>query len=133
MDIDKIYSVILNTRKSTFGEEDSIYIKQNIYEGLMIIKGLREDCLSKILRKTIDNIENFEVILQTEAKIINIIGILSYAEFNKESNLKNYIDKESKYVLKDYIDSLEYYAEDYRDFGLLPHFYIKELNNLGIL
>lgn len=39
------------------------------------------------------------------------------------------MDRESKYVLKDYIDSLEYYAEDYRDFGLLPHFYIKELNN----
>ncbi|HFD6484413.1 Uncharacterised protein [Enterococcus hirae] len=129
MDIDIIYNVILNTRKSTFGKEDSIYIKQNIHEGLIVIKKLRDDCLSKILCKKIDNIENLEVILQTESKIINIIGILSYSEFDKDTNLKNYMDRESKYVLKDYIDSLEYYAEDYRDFGLLPHFYIKELNN----
>ena len=116
MDIDIIYNVILNTRKSTFGKEDSIYIKQNIHEGLIVIKKLRDDCLSKILCKKIDNIENLEVILQTESKIINIIGILSYSEFDKDTNLKNYMDRESKYVLKDYIDSLEYYAEDYRDF-----------------
>ncbi|MCR1913711.1 MULTISPECIES: hypothetical protein [Enterococcus] len=131
MNIDKIYKLVVNTRLGVFGKEQNKLVKSNITSGLEKIKELKSNCLKHDFSKQgTYTIELFDNILETEAKILNIIGILSYAQFDKNNDFNTYLSNDGKYAFKEYLESIEYYATDYCELGILPNFYVKYVQDI---
>lgn len=131
MNIEKISSFIWDERESNFSEiKIDNYTLKNINAGLEEISDLKQKCLKKLLNQKDNYIENVMLILETEAKIFNILGILIYCEFNKNNTLQTYQEKEFRYAFVDYITDIENYAHAYAEFGILPYFYDKNVNSM---
>lgn len=131
MNIDEINNFICREREYNFSEKyiDNNTLK-NIDLGLKEIKKLKQKCLENLSNQRDNYIQNVILILETEARIFNIIGILTYCEFNKDNTLTMYQERESKYAFIEYITDLENFAHDYSKFGILPYFYDKNINSM---
>lgn len=131
MNIDKINNFICKEREFNFPEKniDNDTLK-NINSGLKEINKLKQKCLKELSNQRDNYIENVILMLETEAKIFNILGILTYCEFTKNNTLSMYQEREFKYAFIDYISDLESSAHAYSEFGILPYFYDKNINSM---
>lgn len=129
MDIKEIEQLILALRKREYNDENNKEVKQNITLALEKIDSLKQECLQKIQYSKSKGIESILYLLKTEAEIINVIGVVTYSDFSDQQTLAAYLERESEYTYREYIEDIQYYAKDFQNIEILPQFYIKTVSN----
>lgn len=54
---------------------------------------------------------------------------MTYSDFSDQQTLAAYLERESEYTYREYIEDIQYYAKDFQNIGILPQFYIKTVSN----
>ncbi|EOB2803085.1 hypothetical protein ACIL4O_002644 [Enterococcus hirae] len=87
------------------------------------ITQLKMNCLKQSQMDHELLIEKISLFLKTEAEIINIINCLALCDFINNESFEMYLETQTPYVYSDYIQNIEYFAEDFHTIALLPQFY----------
>lgn len=129
MDIKEIEQLIIALRKREYNDENTKKVKQNIILALKKIDSLKQECLKNIQYSESKDIECILYVLKTEAQIIQIIGVMTYSDFSNQQTLDTYLEYESEYTYREYIEDIQYYAKDFQNIGILPKFYTRAISH----
>lgn len=123
MEIDLIEQKIIEQRNfnnnSPLSENALNYIlsKIELYieEGSQISKSITEDYFL------------IQRLLELEALILNYIFTAIYTSETTKIEIKKNIVKDSQFAYQDYLSTISYYAEDFKDISFLANFYCKKI------
>lgn len=72
-------------------------------------------------------------LFDVEAKVISIINVAIYEIFNDKEDLFFYLKKNDPFKYNDYLNMVSYYANDFEKFSFLASFYMKKIEQKGII
>lgn len=135
LNIELISQTIQRCRKKELMESDLEFLNFCKYQlpiFLKLIEIYKEKGVD--ILKNQRNIIAMELSLfDIEAKVISIINVAIYERFNDEEDLLYYLKKNDPFKYNDYLNMVSYYAKDFEKFSFLASFYMKKIEQEGIV